>query len=316
MSRTPGPAVPDPRLSIVITVVEGAAALRRCLARLRPQAEALGAEIIVPYDAWCADVQALVDEFPDVRWQPVDDLGAAAAVRSRRDHRLFDRRRAAGLAVARGQLVAMTEDRSVPAADWCAQLVAAHAQPAAAIGGAIDNAVDRPMNWALYYCDFGRYGRPLQPGPAAYVSDVNVAYRRAALESIRPVWSAAYHETTVHWALQARGETILLDPRPVILQDRPPIGLAAAYRERIAFARGFAATRAAACSGWHRALYALGTPLLPFVLALRVAHHMRRQRRTGAQLAHVLPLAFLLLTGWALGELIGYVAPLRPRTSL
>ena len=43
-------------------------------------------------------------------------------------------------------------------------MVVAHREYYAAIGGAIENGVDRPLNWAVYYSDFGRYQNPFQSG--------------------------------------------------------------------------------------------------------------------------------------------------------
>jgi hypothetical protein len=301
------PSAP-PSLSIIVTVVSGPQSLRRCLTALAPQVAAPAEEVIVPYDVWCRDVGELAHEFPAVQFLHVVDLGIAAdpAVRAHA-HRLYDRRRAMGLRAARGQVIAMTEDHAVPASDWCAQIRAAHQQPYAVIGGAVENGVDRPMNWALYYCDFGRYGRPFAPGPADYVSDVNVSYKRPALEAVADRWCDAYHETSLHWALRARGEVLFRDPRPVVYQHRPPLRLAQAYRERIDWGRVFAETRAATGGAWRALTYAAGTPVLPLVLLARMLRHMRRQRRSAAQIARTAPLAFVLLTGWALGELLGYV---------
>jgi hypothetical protein len=300
---------PSPSLSVIITIVSGGEALRRCLTALQPQTEASDAEVIVPYDDWSRDAAELAGEFPAVRFHRIADLGAAAdpAVPAHA-HRLYDRRRAVGLGAARGDLLAMTEDHAVPAADWCRQIRAAHAQPYAVIGGAIENAVDRPLNWALYYCDFGRYGRPFPAGPAAYVSDVNVSYKRSALESVRILWSDAYHETTLHWALRARGEVLFLDPRLVVYQHRPAMRLAQAYRERIDWGRMFAETRAAEGGSGRALAWAAGTPALPVVLLVRMLRHMRRQGRSAGQIWRTLPLAFVLLTGWAVGELSGYVS--------
>ena len=266
-------------------------------------------ELIVPYDRWSPDVADLQGEFSDARFHVIDDLGVAARAQiPAHAHRLYDRRRAVGLALARGRVVALTEDHAVPATDWCRQILAAHEQPHAVIGGAIENGVDRPLNWAWYYCDFGRYGRPLAAGPVEYVSDVNVAYKRSALESVREVWQEAYHETTVHWTLRSRGAAIVLDPRMVVYQHRPAMRIADAYRERMQWGRVFAETRAATQGPWKRLGYAVATPVLPAVMKMRVLRHMLRQGRTAAQIARTLPLAFLLLTGWALGELSGYVA--------
>ncbi len=296
-------------LSIVITIVSGRAALRRCLDALATQPCPAEVEIIVPYDKWSSEVGDLVQEFPRILFHFYDDPGVASSPTiPARKHRLYDRRRAVGLQLARGRIIAMTEDHAVPAADWVKEIIAAHAQPYSVIGGAIENAVDRPLNWALYYCDFGRYGQPLPAGEAEYVSDVNVSYKREALNSIREVWSEAYHETTAHWALRSRGEVLYLDPRLVVYQRRPAIAWRQAYRERIEWGRVFAETRVTEIGFWRRLIYAAGAPVLPVLLSLRVWMRMRRQRRSPGQIIRTMPIACVLLTGWALGEMIGYVA--------
>jgi hypothetical protein len=294
-------------LSIVITVVSGEASLRSCLESLMAQVVPEETEVIVPYDQWASEVGNLVREFPQVRFHFYDDSASSAAIPPRA-HSLYDRRRAVGLQSARGRIIAMTEDHAVPAANWVKEIHAAHERHNAVIGGAIENAVDRPVNWALYYCDFGRYGRPVAAGEVEYVSDVNVSYKREALNSIREVWGEAYHETTAHWAMRARGETLYLDPRLVVYQNRPTITWREAYRERIEWGRVFAETRVAAVGFGRRLLYAAGAPALPALLMLRVLKHMLRQRRAPWRIIQTAPIAGMLLTGWALGELIGYVA--------
>jgi hypothetical protein len=299
---------PEKALSILITVVSGKAAVRRCLEALHCQTCTTETEIIVPYDRWSADVGELRKDFPWVYFHFIEHLGIASSSRiSSHQHRLYDRRRAVGLALARGRIVAMTEDHAVPAENWCHEIMVAHKQPYAVIGGAIDNGVDRPLNWALYYCDFGRYGRPLQSGEVEYTSDVNVTYKHCALEAIRDVWHEAYHETTVHWTLRSRGEVLYLDPRLVVYQHRPPTTLWRAYWERIAWGRVFAETRVSACSLRKRLFYTASAPLLPILLLIRALNHMVRQRRTPIQIAKAFPLVVYLLIGWVLGELSGYI---------
>jgi hypothetical protein len=279
------------------------------LETLVTQADPAETEIIVPYDKWTADAGDLAQEFPQVHFHYYDDFGVlSSGAIPARAHRLYDRRRAVGLQLARGQIIAMTEDHAVPAADWINEIRAAHERPYAVIGGAIENAVDRPLNWALYYCDFGRYGRPLPAGEAESVSDVNVSYKRDALNSIREVWNETYHETIAHWALRARGETLYLDPRIMVYQRRPEISWRQIYRERIEWGRAFAEGRVAEISSRRRLVYAAGAPALPIIIALRVWKRMRHQRRSPGQIIRTLPVAAVLLTGWALGELIGYVA--------
>ena len=296
------------RLSVIIIVVSGVAALRRCLTALCAQMDAAQSEIIVPYDAVAAAVASLASEFPQVRFHRIDDPDhPQPALPTLYRHQLYDRRRAAGLAVAQGEIIAMTEDHVVPAADWCAQLLAAHASAAAVIGGAIENGIDRPLNWALYYCDFGRYGRPLDAGPAAVISDVNVSYKREVLLSALAVWRDGYAETTLHWHLGAHGHQLLLDPRLVVFEERPRLPLGELIRERLALGHAFGATRRAALPGWKRAAHMCATPLLPLLLLYRCLHDMMRQRRTLRQIATTLPYVLVFVIVYAVGELTGYL---------
>lgn len=293
------------KLSILITVVSGKDAVRRCLLALRPQVQAVAAEIIVPYDEWAVEVGELNAEFPEVNFHLIAH-SVAGNVPSHQ-HRLYDRRRAVGLALTAGEVVAMTEDHAIPAADWVNQILAAHRQPFAVIGGAIENGIDRAMNWALYYCDFGRYGSPLPQGEIEYVSDVNVSYKREALETVRDIWRDEYHETTVHWTMRERGIELRLDPGLKVYQHRPPMTFGKAFRERIEWGRVFAETRVAAIGLPQRIFFAVVAPLLPAVLLARVAKNMFRQGRSFGQMATALPLTAGLLIGWAWGELVGYV---------
>lgn len=308
----------SPELSVIVTAVHGKETVRRCLRVLASQAEECGVEIIVPYDEESKEIgEQLFGEFPDVNFHFIANIAATVKPNTPcRQHRLFDLRRAAGINAARGRIIAITEDYAVPATDWCRQIIAAHQrQLDAVIGGVINNGIDCALNWALYYCDFGRYGSPLRPGPAAYASDVNISYKRAALLSVRELWSNSYRETTVNWALRARGEKLFLDPRLTVEQHRPPITIRAAYRERIEWGRMFAETRGAASGLRRRLVYAAGAPALPLLLGARVLGHMLRQQRTAGQIFKSLPLAVFLLSGWAVGELQGYLAGLPHETT-
>lgn len=296
------------KLSILLTVVSGVEAVRRCLTVLTKQIDFSDSEIIVPFDKWSATVGDLAAEFPEVSFHFVEDLGLAnCADISAFEHRLYDRRRAVGLRLSRGNILAMTEDHAIPADDWCQQILKAHEQPHAVIGGAIENAVDSPLNWAWYYCDFGRYGRPLKCGRAEYVSDINVAYKRDALESVRDVWREAYHETTVHKALQNRGAKLYLNDKMIVFQHRPPLSLKKTWRERLDWGRIFAETRAAEMSFFNRLTYAAGTIFLPPLLLARAVKNMHRQKRTAPQILSAIPYLLFLLVGWSVGECAGYL---------
>jgi len=297
------------RLSVVVTIVDAGDALERCLTALATQDEAPDLDVIVPWDNTVRGIDALASRFAAFRFLPIGTVHTTRPGESLAgQHELFDKRRAAGLAAASGDLVAILEDRSVPRADWARTSVRLHAAlPHAVIGGAILNGRDRTLNWAVYFCDFGRYQRPFAAGPREWVSDVNVAYKRRALERTRGLWRERYHETTVHWALRRAGETLYLSPDLVVDQMRGSLRFGALLAERFAWGRVFAYTRAREtplAARWARALLA---PFLPLLLFWRLLRSQIRTGVTRGKFFQASPAIIALLIAWSLGEALGYV---------
>lgn len=171
----------------------------------------------------------------------------------------------------------------------------------------MENGCDRLLNWAVYFCDYSRYQLPVSAGPVDYLSDVNVCYKRAALESTRHLWRERYHETTVHWALQRAGETLYLSAEPVVDQIRDGLALGPLLRERFAWGRLFGYTRVGESDCLPRAILALLAPLLPGLLLARQLRLRIAKRRDWARFALASPCMLLLLLAWSLGELFAYV---------
>jgi hypothetical protein len=206
------------------------------------------------------------------------------------------------------------EDHALPDRHWCANVIAAHRKDFAAIGGAIENGVDRPLNWAVYYCDFGRYQNPLVPGESSYASDANVTYKRQSLESVRPTWENSFREVVVNAALRAKGEKVALQPDVIVYQNRHGLRLGHAVQERFVWGRSYAATRRVMLSRTQRILYAALSPLLPAILLLRMTKTAWERRRHFRAYVQALPLIALLVTVWSLGEGVGYVRGVRSET--
>lgn len=293
-------------LSVIVTIVDGGATLERCLEGVAAQDGLSEIEVLVPWDDTVAGIPGLRTRFPSFRFLELGTVPTSRPPLSYAgQHELFDRRRAAGLAAAKGDLIAILEDRGVPRPDWARCLVDLHAAlPCAAIGGAIENGRPSLRHWAVYFCDFGRFGLPFAAGTREWVSDINIAYKRAALEQTATLWKERYHETTVNWALMRGGETLYLSPAPVVDQLRGPLPFGAMLRERVAWGRLFACTRAEESTVLRRALFVVATPLLPALLFWR---HARAQvRRRPAIFVAAAPLLVLLLVAWSLGEAVGY----------
>lgn len=297
------------RLSVVVGLISGRVAdLRRCLAALHRQTRAPD-EVLVPYDDPCREVTSLEAEFPAVRFIRAAGLDTvkARAGASREHH---DTLRSIGLRHASGEYVSLTEDHAHADPEWCQRMVDVLTQEptVAAVGGAVECDSASALNWAVWFCDFGRYQNPLPEGPATFVSDSNVTYRRAALERVKTSWETDdYHETAVHGAMAAAGLTLWTTPAVVVWQARSGLSWRAAFVERFVWARSYAGTRARLVGSPRRWLLAALSPALPIIMTLRIVRvTMERGRHVGRMFA-VLPIIAALQSVWALGELVGYI---------
>ena len=297
-----------PLLSVIVTIVDGGDVLRRLLDALMRQVDPPSLQILVPYDASiAAETEATSRAYPTVQFLPLGIITPTRPIHTAAgQHELYDRRRAAGLHAATGDLVAILEDRGVPRSDWARSVVRMHEQPFAVIGGAIQGARSGVVNWAFYVCDFGRYGLPFESGPATWISDVNVSYKRHAIDRTRELWKERFHEPVVHWALLEQGETLYLSSEIVVEHQRPPVTLGALIPERFHWGRLFGHIRSRHMRLPQRLAYAALGPVLPPLLLVR---HGRMQRRKGSlkRFLRAAPAAAVLLTAWTTGEVWGYL---------
>jgi len=283
-----------PPLSVVIVRFAGGEVIVRTLTALVTQVTQLAGETLVAYSADDQPTEAMRTRFPQVRWI----AGERAATPARL--------RALAVRASTGEIVACTEDHCTPTDDWCARVLAAHLRASAVVGGAIDKAPSSDGGaWAAYLLDYARYMSPLPAGPAAYASDCNVSYRRTELEAVEEQWRDEFHETTVHWALHARGTTVQLDPTIVVLQHRD-IVLADYLVERRAHGRTFALTRVAAASTAARVRFALTALLLPPVIMLRVRRVLAARGATASVPASAWGPLTRAALAWSVGEWQGY----------
>jgi len=291
---------------VVVTVTSGGRHVVRCLEALQAQRDAPAIEILVPVDPSVPGVRRWRECFPGVAFPQVPVSADLRPGDPGQAHLLYDLRRATGLAVAAGAIVALTEDHARPDPDWCAQILRAHARlPHAAIGGTIANGGDQPLAWAVYFSDFARYQPPLPEGPGESLSDVNVSYKRAPLEAVRCSWQPSYHETAVHGALRRRGAVLWREPRMRVVQERGRLRLGPSLRERFAWGQLYAGKRVRELTSRRHRLLALTVPLLPGLLLLRQLRLAVQRRRSLAPFLRALPWLALLVVSWSAGEAAG-----------
>ena len=107
----------DPEISVVVTVVDGAAALDRCLDSLDAQEDSPRLEVIVPYDDTMREIGLIQSRYPFFTFLDLGRLIDHAPRNEFEKHDLYDRRRAGGLKVAKAPLIAMIEERGAAELD-------------------------------------------------------------------------------------------------------------------------------------------------------------------------------------------------------
>lgn len=300
------------KLSVIVAVVSDTtdrkydlSYLVGCLDALMGQEDPPPMEILVPYPSSALEFESLKGKYPQVIFLPINDLKSYQTREMGREH--HDELRARGLAAAQGEIIGLLEDHALPDPLWCNQVVQAHLQNYAAVGGAIENDVDRLLNWAVYYCDFGKYQNPVPAGETSYASDANVSYKRSALFAIYSVWKDAFHETVVNWELISRGEKLALSPTIIVYQHRKNLRLGGSLKERFIWGQSYAQTRSKLISLPKRVFYAAISPVLPVILFLRTSIIISKKRRNLGILLKSSPLIIILQACWSMGELWGYL---------
>ncbi len=303
----------NPYLSVIVVIASdttetraNVALLAQCLRGLSNQVDAPPMETIVPYlPQAVAGIEDIRAEFPEVTFLKTENLRSWSGTGGSREH--HDELKTLGLVAARGQIVGFLEDNEIPDSRWCVETVKAHQEDYVGIGGAIDNQLDKTLNWAVYFCDFGRYQNPVPMGASDYASDANVSYKRSALESVKSAWKPGFNEVTVNAALVAQGGKLALNPNIIVYQHREGLRLGPALRERYVWGRSFGSVRCQVISNGRRLIYTALSPVLPGLVALKMAKTALGKHRQLGKFGKAFPLMLLLLTSWGLGELLGYL---------
>ncbi|MDH3411706.1 MAG: glycosyltransferase, partial [Gammaproteobacteria bacterium] len=259
-------------------------------------------EIIVACDPRLPDIDAIRQKFPEERI--VINFGqrtplelASRAVRE-----------------CRGELILLTKDHCVPSPDWVRAMVDAQCKGRAVVGGRVEIGPEASTTeWAYFFIDFFRYAEPAAAGAATSLTVCNVAYKRAELDAVSDLWKETFVETAINDALCARFGILWLTPASEVTMYRH-ITLRDAIHECYTYGRLFGYSRLSRWSLPWRLVYALGAPVLPFLLLgrmVRVVSGSRRNQRTFIR--SFAPLALMVMARcW--GEWLAYLTGHYPRS--
>jgi hypothetical protein len=284
-----------PNLSVVIATTQPWPQLRGVLDSVYLQTRALGAELIIVD----GHGEGLCDDhgYEGVRWL-------------RRPGRTVFQLRAIGLAEARGEIVAVTEDHCRVAPDWCKQVLHAHQEnpQAAMIGGVVENgAVDSPWDRAGFFISGGAFLPPIPNGERPNIAgQANISYKRCALPENLPPHGIVENDYTRD--LCGSGRILINDDGLVVVHILPlgALGNCLIHYHDGRTSAGFARAKLGRAQRVFHVLCALLTPLRVAKDSSRiVARMVVRKPAYRWQALMSWPLMVVILHFHAAGELMG-----------
>jgi hypothetical protein len=287
--------VNEPLLSVVLAT-DDYETIRPVVERLRRQTVRNRIELVlVALSAGAvSEALALREEFAGIRIveDPVTDLAPA---------------RAAGIRAATAPSVFVGETHSYPHPGFAEALIAGLSGPWSSVTPAFGNAnPNGALSWAGFLSDYGRWVDGSPPGEIPEAPIYNAAFRREALLALGDRLAPALaHGDELPVTLRAAGHRAYFEPS-ARLDHLNVARLPHWVKERFVAGILIANHRSRRWPPGRRALYILGSPLIPLVLFRRVlpgAWATVRRRRLPLM---TIPLIAFGMAVKAAGELAGY----------
>ena len=212
-----------------------------------------------------------------------------------------------GMDEAEGDVVAITTTHFVPAADWIAQIRAAHQRHSSpAIGGRVEptrggGAVD----WATFFLRYGKFVGWRTEGPAPDLAGDNASYKREDLVRHRAELDGGFWEPEFHRLVIREGADLIFVPAIRVTQHTS-FGIARFCWQRYHHGRQFGGARARRWSAFQRALRLAASPLIPVVVLAKVVRQALHERRYFGALCCAFPVLACFVAAWSAGEVRGY----------
>lgn len=287
---------PPSLVSVVIVAYNARETIGDCLRALEEQT-VQGFETIV-VDSSADDTADVVRrEFPAVR-----------LIRSERRLYPGDARNA-GIAAARGSLIAFVDSDCVAAPDWVARIAEAHRGESLIVGGSVGVANPESVaGWASYFCEFTGWIQRGAPRRAAEIPTCCLSFKRDAFDRFGPFLEGSYcSDTLFTWKATEAGHTPLFDPS-IHVRHRNPAKLAPILVKQRMHGETFASVRARhwRWSRLHSMARAVSWPLLPVWLWTRAAARVMPKRDYRFHFLRATPALLAVLVSWSWGEARGY----------
>lgn len=286
-----------PLISVVIPSTSGEKCLQACLRALEEQPIRENAEVIVVNCGRDGIAEMVSRHFPRVR------------LLSFSQRKTIPEMRAIGMKLSQSPIVSVIEDHCIPDPHWYENILRAHKNWRGAVGGAVENdrGITRMVDWAIFFCEYGRYLNPVPCGPARDIPGINVSYQRESLSLVADLLDEGRSwDSILHARLREQGVQLYSDPS-IVVYHKQELGLLYFLRQRFHYSRSFAGARVARSSIWKRLIRAISCVALPAVLLARIGVWVIAKRRYLTKLVLAVPLLVLFVLVWSWGEWVGYV---------
>ena len=214
-----------------------------------------------------------------------------------------------GIAIARGDIIALTDADCTANENWIDEILKAHCQPHPAIGGAIGNG--NPKNyvgWAAYFCEFTAWIPSQRPGWKDDIAGANMSYKKEIFDKFGKFIEGTYSsDTEFHWRLKREGHRLRFEPS-ILVNHQNISHLGNLFRHEYLHGKNFATVRVKAqkFSRGRRCMYILLSPFLPIKLFLERGIKTLRSPSYLFRFLCSSPVLFFALLSWSMGEIAGY----------
>lgn len=286
----------EPTLSLIVPTTHGWPGYRAVFLTHRAAVDAVGGELIVA-DSSGNPAPPPSEIGPNVTWLSAPGEGVFQL-------------RARAYPLARGAIVAHTEDHCVLAPDWAKVALELHRQhpEAAVIGAVIENGSPTALSdWANFFVghvwDMPGVGEAHRVEAAGLTC---VTYKRRAIEGMTALGDLGVNEAYHQRELTRAGEVVLMDDRLRCTHVQSD-GIRRAVSRTWHAARAGAAMRRAKLTPRQVVRIAL-TPVLPLVYSAAIARQVAARRYHPGRALASAPYIVGFLGIRAVAEVVGYVA--------
>jgi glycosyltransferase involved in cell wall biosynthesis len=213
----------------------------------------------------------------------------------------------AGIAKARGNIIAITDSLCIPDDQWIHSIFKAHVADDLIIGGAVESAPSRTwLDWAAYFCEYGQFMQPLQEGVVTELPGNNISFKRVALENGKKFTEHGFWKTFWCRHLQEQGIR-LVSKSSIVVFDRKSYAFLPFLNRRFHHGKCFGGMRGQRMSVLRRGIFLFGSTLLPIVFLWRTGKAIVSKKRYVKEFVMSLPYSILAIISWSFGEFCGYL---------